>query len=187
MALYDRAKQLGVRFEMGQKIVDVDFGTPEILTSSSHKVRADLIVAADGIWSQCRACFTKNSDPPNPTGDLAYRLIIDLDRVTDADLRLWISKPKVHFWVGPGAHVVGYSLRGGDQYNIVLLVPDDLPQDVSRQAGSVKEMRELFRNWDPTLNRFLDPVDGVEKWKLMHSKSNCSGFKRASVTNGVPL
>ncbi|KAJ3464656.1 hypothetical protein MRS44_009442 [Fusarium solani] len=168
MALYDRVKQLGVRFEMGQKIVDVDFGTPEILTSSSHKVRADLIVAADGIWSQCRACFTKNSDPPKPTGDLAYRLIIDLDKVADADLRLWISKPKVHFWVGPGAHVVGYSPRGGNQYNIVLLVPDDLPQGVSRQAGSVKEMRELFRNWDPTLNRFLDSVDGVEKWKLMH-------------------
>ncbi|RSL46153.1 hypothetical protein CEP53_010439 [Fusarium sp. AF-6] len=168
MALYDRAKELGVKFELGQKIVDVDFGAPEISTASGHKVRADLIIAADGIWSQCRACFTKNTDPPKPTGDLAYRLVIDLDKVTDDDLRLWISKPKVHFWIGPGAHVVGYSLRGGNQYNIVLLVPDDLPQGVSRQAGSVKEMRELFRNWDPTLNRFLDLVDGVEKWKLMH-------------------
>ncbi|RSM15775.1 hypothetical protein CDV31_004876 [Fusarium ambrosium] len=168
MALYDRAEELGIKFEMGQKVVDVDFGVPEISTASGHKVRADLIVAADGIWSQCRACFTKNSDPPKPTGDLAYRLVIDLHKVTDDDLWLWIRKPKVHFWIGPGAHVVGYSLRGGNQYNIVLLVPDDLPQGVSRQAGSVKEMRELFMNWDPTLNRFLDLVDGVEKWKLMH-------------------
>ncbi|KAM6504583.1 hypothetical protein FSOLCH5_015325 [Fusarium solani] len=168
MALYDRAQELGVQFELGQKIVDVDFDAPEISTASGHKVRADLIVAADGIWSQCRASFTKNSDPPKPTGDLAYRLVIDLDKVTDTDLRLWISKPKVHFWIGPGAHVVGYSLRGGNQYNIVLLVPDDLPQGVSRQPGSVSQMKELFKNWDPTLNRFLDLVDGVEKWKLMH-------------------
>lgn len=115
---------------------------------------------------------------------MAYRLVIDFDKVTDTNLRLWISKPKVHFWIGPGAHVVGYSLRGGNQYNIVLLVPDDLPQGVSRQAGSVKEMRELFKNWDPTLNQFLDLVHGVEKWKLMHSKSNCSCVMRVSVTNG---
>ncbi|KAG5660940.1 hypothetical protein KAF25_002583, partial [Fusarium avenaceum] len=168
MALCNRAKQLGVQFELGQKIIDVDFDAPEISTASGRKVRADLIVAADGIWSQCRARYTNNSDPPKPTGDLAYRLVIDLDKVTDTDLRLWISRPKVHFWIGPGAHVVGYSLRGGDQYNIVLLAPDDLPQGVSRQPGSVSQMRELFQDWDPILKRFLGLVGEVEKWKLMH-------------------
>lgn len=29
-------------------------------------------------------------------------------------------------------------------YNIVLLVPDDLPAGVSRQPGFVEEMRALF-------------------------------------------
>ena len=53
-------------------------------------------------------------------------------------------------------------------YNIVLLCPDDLPKDVSRQAGSVDEMRKFFANWDPILTRFLDHVDSVDKWKLMH-------------------
>lgn len=171
MALFERAKELGVRFELGQKVASVDFETPEIVTSSGSRARADLIVAADGIWSQCRASFTQNSDQPKPTGDLAYRLVLDLDKVTDPDLREWISKPKVHFWIGPGAHGVGYSLRGGNQYNIVLLAPDDLPEGISRQTGSVTEMREFFKDWDPTLTRFLDLVDGVEKWKLVHSKS----------------
>jgi salicylate hydroxylase len=53
-------------------------------------------------------------------------------------------------------------------YNVVLLVPDDLPAGVSRQQGSVEEMKALFKGWDPTLSRFLDLVDDVEKWKLMH-------------------
>jgi salicylate hydroxylase len=53
-------------------------------------------------------------------------------------------------------------------YNIVLLCPDNLPKDVARESGSVDEMRELFANWDPLLTRFLNHVDTVDKWKLMH-------------------
>lgn len=52
-----------------------------------------------------------------------------------------------------------------EQYNIVLLVPDNLPEDVSKQAGEISEMRELFTKWDPILNRFAylspDTVDHV--------------------------
>jgi salicylate hydroxylase len=29
-------------------------------------------------------------------------------------------------------------------------------------------MRRLFKGWDPVLNRFLDHVKSVDKWKLMH-------------------
>jgi len=53
-------------------------------------------------------------------------------------------------------------------FNIVLLVPDDLPADVARKPGSLDEMRALFTSWDPVLNRFLDQVKSVDKWKLMH-------------------
>lgn len=53
-------------------------------------------------------------------------------------------------------------------YNIVLLVPDDLPTGVARQPGSVDQMRKLFDGWDPILNEFLGCVDKVDKWKLMH-------------------
>jgi salicylate hydroxylase len=55
-------------------------------------------------------------------------------------------------------------------YNIVLLVPDDIPDGVGRQAGSVPEMRALFKDWDPILGKFLDLVEDVDKWKLMHSQ-----------------
>jgi salicylate hydroxylase len=80
----------------------------------------------------------------------------------------WISKPSCQFWAGPGAHVVAYSLRDGHMFNIVLLVPDDLPANVARQPGSIDEMRAIFKSWDPVLNRFLDQVKSVDKWKLMH-------------------
>ena len=137
---------------------------------TGERVEGDLVIAADGLWSACRSSFVGRADPPQPTGDLAYRVVLDagVHLKDDPELYKWVTEPKVHFWVGPGAHAVGYSLRGGRMYNIVLLVPDDLPEGVSRTAGSVEEMRALFEGWDPILTRFLGKVEGVDKWKLMH-------------------
>lgn len=172
-ALFARADTLGVRFQLGQRVESIDFDRAEISTARGTTAKADLVVAADGLWSRNRSLLLAGGigdDAPRPTGDLAYRVVLDLDQVTDPELRLWISRPTVHFWIGPGAHAVGYSLRAGRMYNLVLLVPDDLPEGVSRQPGSVEEMRALFKDWDPVLGRFLAMVDSVEKWKLMHSE-----------------
>ncbi|KAI1008315.1 hypothetical protein LB504_002043 [Fusarium proliferatum] len=168
LALYDKAKELGVQFKLGDRVKDIDFSIPEVSTEAGAKYTGDLIVAADGLWSKCRSKFLGSEDKPMPTGDLAYRVVLDAKDIDDPELREWVERPTVHFWIGPGAHAVGYSMRGGQMYNVVLLVPDDLPSDVSRQAGSVEEMRELFNDWDPILARFLSQVDKVDKWKLMH-------------------
>ncbi|CZR47941.1 uncharacterized protein FPRO_13608 [Fusarium proliferatum ET1] len=168
LALYDKAKELGVQFKLGDRVKDIDFSIPEVSTEAGTKYTGDLIVAADGLWSKCRSKFLGSEDKPMPTGDLAYRVVLDAKDIDDPELREWVERPTVHFWIGPGAHAVGYSMRGGQMYNVVLLVPDDLPSDVSRQAGSVEEMRQLFNDWDPILARFLSQVDNVDKWKLMH-------------------
>ncbi|KAK7186468.1 FAD binding domain-containing protein [Paraphaeosphaeria sporulosa] len=171
-ALYERAKALGITFRFRSKItgLELDQPRPAVSTEGGSRTVADLIVASDGLWSRCRSQFLGREDPPKPTGDLAYRVVLELDQIEDAELRRWVSEPTCHFWIGPGAHAVGYSLRGGKMYNIVLLVPDDLPEGVSRQPGSIEEMRALFKDWDPILSRFLDLVDSVDKWKLMHRR-----------------
>ncbi|PYH29831.1 putative monooxygenase [Aspergillus neoniger CBS 115656] len=167
-ALYARAKELGVTFHLDERVNTIDFDTTTVTTLSGRTVSGDLIVAADGLWSRCRECYCGRKDDPIPTGDLAYRIVLTADQISDPDLKAWVENPTVHFWIGPGAHAVGYSLRGGKMMNIVLLVPDDLPPGVSRQTGSLDEMMRLFVGWDPVLTRFLGYVNGVDKWKLMH-------------------
>ena len=156
-ALHERATALGVVFKFGERVKSIDFDLPEVTTTSGLTFRADLVVAADGLWSRCRDCFLSEKDKPFPTGDLAYRVVLTLDEIEDPELREWVSKPSVHFWVGPGAHAVGYFVRA-DMYNIVLLAPDDLPPDVSRQPGSVEEMKALFKDWDPMYVESLRPI-----------------------------
>lgn len=171
LSLVDRAKELGVRVRLGAKVVDIDFDAATLKLEDGEELNADLLVGADGLWSRCRECFlgTKGkSDAPLPTGDLAYRIVLKLEDLADQDLQDWISNPSCQFWIGPGSHVVAYSLRSGTMFNLVLVVPDDLPANVARQPGSLDEMRQLFSNWDPVLNKFLDQVKSVDKWKLMH-------------------
>lgn len=144
-----RARVLGAQIQLNARVASIDFDVPRIVTATGEEYEADLIVAADGLWSKCRECFLGTKDLPLPTGDLAYRIVLTLDQLEDHELRAWISNPAVHFWVGPKAHAVAYSMRGGTMYNIVLLVPDDLPEAVSKQKGSVEEMRKLFHGWDP--------------------------------------
>jgi len=174
LSLYERAKELGVQFQLGQKVDNINFDIPELTTQSGVKARADLIVAADGLWSRSRACFLGKEDPPLATGDLAYRVVLPIDDVTDPELREWISNPQVHFWIGPGAHGVGYSMRAEKMYNLVLLAPDDLPDGVSRQAGDVEETRVRFKEWDPIVRKIIGAVDSIEKWKLMHREEMSS-------------
>lgn len=171
-ALYARAKELGVHFKFGTKVSCVNYITGEIMSQLGERVRGDLVVAADGLWSLCRAQFLPKDfeGVPRPTGDLAYRLVLTLDQIHDPELREWVSKPTCHIWIGPRSHVVGYSLRGETEFNLVLITPDDLPNGISRQAGCAEEMRALFNDWDPILNKFLAPVNSVKKWKLMHRK-----------------
>ncbi|KAG2416020.1 hypothetical protein HFD88_007212 [Aspergillus terreus] len=169
-ALYARARELGVAFHFDERVERIDCAChPATLTTrAGREYRGDLIVAADGLWSRCRECFVGRKDDPLPTGDLAYRIVLDAAQIEDPELRAWVEHPECHIWIGPGAHAVAYSLRGGKMLNIVLLVPDNLPPGVSRQPGSVEEMRALFAGWDPVLTRFLSYVDTVDKWKLMH-------------------
>ncbi|KAK2028784.1 FAD binding domain-containing protein [Colletotrichum zoysiae] len=174
LSLYERAKELGVQFRLGQKVDNIDFDIPELTTQSGLKAGADLIVAADGLWSRSRACFLGKEDPPLATGDLAYRVVLHIDDVTDPELRELISNPQVHFWIGPGAHGVGYSMRAGKMYNLVLLSPDDLPDGVSRQAGDVEETKARFKEWDPIVRKLIGAVDRIEKWKLMHREEMSS-------------
>ncbi|KAI1073879.1 FAD/NAD(P)-binding domain-containing protein [Whalleya microplaca] len=171
-ALYTRARELGIQFRFGMRIIDMNFDTGILVSQSGVRAWGDLIVSADGLWSQCRGKLLSSDpeDAPKPTGDLAYRLVFTLDQIQDPDLRELVNKPSCHLWLGPMSHAVGYSLRSGTMYNIVLLVPDDMPSGTSKQLGSIEEMKALFKGWDPILNKFLDIVETVNKWKLMHRR-----------------
>lgn len=152
-ALVRRAEELGVDVVLNARVIKFDFQYDgkrvAVYTSANQLYTADLVVGADGLWSTCRCVLLGRMDPPLPTGDVAFRIVLKMDQIEDPKLREMVQTPGVRFWVGPDSHVVAYSLRGGTMYNVVLLVPDDLPEAVARTEGNLKEMKKLFEGWDP--------------------------------------
>jgi salicylate hydroxylase len=62
--------------------------------------------------------------------------------------------------------LVNYVLRGGQVFNMVLLVPDDMPEGATTLAGNVEQMRDLYKDWDPRISKLLALCDSVYKWRL---------------------
>jgi salicylate hydroxylase len=147
--LYDRAKDLGVEFHFGTKVVEVDMDGGRVKSAAGLEFQGDLVIGADGIWSRCREVLLGKQDYPEATGDLVYRIILNAEDVPAGELRDKITNPELNIWFGPDCHAVSYSMKGGTALGLGLVRPDDLPAGVSKKEGSPDEMRELFRNWDP--------------------------------------
>jgi salicylate hydroxylase len=164
-----RCEELGVVLKLSSKVVSVNFDKAEVTIEGGEVVKSDVVLCTDGLWSTMRSQFLGKPSPAILTGDLAYRIVIqtaDLKGPNAPELKKFIEDEMVNFWVGPGTHVVAYTMRAGSVYNIVLLCPDNLPPSVTKTEGDLNEMKSLFQGWDPILRKFLDQVRGVAKWNL---------------------
>lgn len=85
------------------------------------------------------------------------------------DLREFVDRPAINFWMGPKAHAVSYLLKGDGYYNIVLICPDNLPEKVDVASAPAHEIEEFFEGWDPRLRRMIERVTEVSKWRLHNS------------------
>jgi salicylate hydroxylase len=165
-----RCQELGVTVRLSSKVISVDFEAAEVKIEGGEKLKGDVVLCADGLWSATRSQFLGKPSPAILTGDLAYRIVINTAELTGPDapeLKKFIDDEMVNFWVGDGTHVVAYTMRAGSVYNIVLLCPDNLPLEVTKTEGDLNEMKKLFEGWDPVLRKFLNQVKSVAKWKLM--------------------
>lgn len=169
--LLDRAVELGAKVIINARVDDVQIAGDEneatVVLGDGRRMTADLIVGADGINSRLREVLLGRQDPPVLTGDLAYRLLLSTkEMLKDPDLRSLVEDPQVNYWIGPDAHAVNYVLRGGELFNMVLLVPDNMPAGASTLEGNVDEMRALYKDWDPRITKLLNLCESVLKWRL---------------------
>ncbi|EON98870.1 putative fad binding domain-containing protein [Phaeoacremonium minimum UCRPA7] len=169
IALYERALELGADIRVSSKVVDVDFESGAVILEKGHRLTADLVVGADGLNSITRRKFVV-TDAPEYTGDIAFRILLDMERLDQDDeiLKNFTQNPQVTYWLGPKGHAIVYILKGGRQINIVAIAPDDLPPDVIRAPLSKEETLQKFGGWDPVLRKLIanSHDDVIWRWKL---------------------
>lgn len=149
-AMTARAKELGTDIRYNSKVVDVDLEGPSVALENGETHHGDMVIVCDGIWSETRQLVLgEHATQPQATGDMAYRMVLDRDDFTDEEVVKYLGETRYAIWFGSEAHAVGYSVRGGKQFNLVLVTPDSVSNGKAREAGCTDEMRELFKDWDP--------------------------------------
>lgn len=165
------AIRLGVKIQLQATVVRIDFEKPAVIVKGEqdYEVTADLIIGADGLRSTCREALLGRSDPPKLTGDLAYRCLVKVSDMKSPRLQELAKRPCTNYWMGPNLHAMCYFIENDQICNIVLVTPDDLPDDTNVASADVDEMQNKFNGWDPTLTELLSLVCDTSKWRLQDS------------------
>ncbi|KAF1810519.1 FAD/NAD(P)-binding domain-containing protein [Eremomyces bilateralis CBS 781.70] len=171
-ALMRRAEQLGTKMYTKSNVVKyiprTENSKDTVETVDGRKFEADLVIAADGAKSMFIKEVLGTDTPAEPTGDCAYRGMMRRECVQDPAFEgLELENGSV-VWLGHGAHIVGYLIRGGEFYNLVVLMPegDDIQEESWTLKGEPKKLKDFFETWDPRLRKLLEMVDTTYMWSL---------------------
>ncbi|KAJ5949068.1 FAD binding domain containing protein [Penicillium verhagenii] len=169
--LLTEAIRLGVNIRLQSTVTRIHFEKPAITVKGDpdYDITPDLIIGADGLRSACREALLARPEPPRLTGDLAYRSLVKVSDMKSPILQDLIKKPCTNYWMGPNMHAMCYFIEKDQLCNIVLIIPDDLPEGVNVESASVEEMQRKFDNWDPQLTELLRQVGSTTKWRLQDS------------------
>lgn len=167
--LLEAAKRAGVAVHSHKRVTSYDFDAPSATTQDGETFKADLVIGADGIKSICRPLLTGKPDVPRDTGDVAYRILIPAEKLlADADLAELITNPCTTSWCGPDAHVVGYPIRDGEMYNIVVCATsyNETTDEVWVVRGDSSELCNRFAQWEPRVRKLCALSGDFMKWRL---------------------
>ncbi|TKA83350.1 hypothetical protein B0A55_00603 [Friedmanniomyces simplex] len=159
----------------GCRVASYDFDAPSVTLSTGEILKAELVVCADGIKSAVRDTINGRHVVPQDTGDVAYRILVPAKPLLeDPSMAHLVRNQWAVHWMGPEGHAVGYPLREGELYNIIIDVThssdlgEPLPEEgqVWKSARSNAELVERFKDWCPEVKRLCAMTGEYLKWKL---------------------
>jgi len=120
------------------------------------------LVGADGVWSNVRhqqfggvqAMFS---------GHVAWRATVEARQLPPE-----FSQNRVMLWLGAGAHLVLYPLRGGALINVVAIVAGQWNKPGWNEAGDAGEIFAHFNStgWARAARMIVGAADNWRKWAL---------------------
>jgi len=123
----------------------------------------DLLVGADGVWSQVRE-FIEGSPTPRFSGNIAYRFT-----VRAANAPTFLERTSVSAFLGPSAHLVCYPLRETNSFNMVAITAGNAASHAWTSQPTEAQRQELlsrFSRWHPAVAELFAEAEGMTFWPL---------------------
>lgn len=120
------------------------------------------LVGADGVWSNVRYQHF-GAMQASFSGHVAWRATVDARRLPPD-----LIENRVTLWLGSGAHLVTYPVRGGALINAVAIVAGQWNQPGWNEAGDASEIAAAFdaRHWSDSARTIIGAADNWRKWAL---------------------
>jgi salicylate hydroxylase len=132
----------------------------ELNDGSQHSAHA--LLAADGVHSVLREQLL-GEDKAQFTGLLAWRGLVPVECVSE-HLRAQVGTN----WVGPGAHVITYPVRGGQLMNVVGIIEREGWRSESwTERGTHAELLQDFGHWHADVCELMSAIEQPFKWALL--------------------
>ncbi|KAF4335203.1 salicylate hydroxylase [Fusarium beomiforme] len=163
-----------------QKVIDISPEEGRITLASGEKVKADLVVAADGIKSMVRPYVVGDAafQTARPSGLSAFRFTLELDDIKAALKELpEILQPDqptclsmVYSFDNTMRSVVMYPCRNHELLNFVCIVPDGSLKEKTTESwtasGDKEELMSLFSDFPPWVHDYFRIAKNIKLWQL---------------------
>ncbi|RKT55568.1 FAD-dependent monooxygenase [Saccharothrix australiensis] len=128
-----------------------------------HRVRADVVIGADGLHSAVAARMHGEANRLNQAGQRAFRFLVPARRAPE------FARHSYTAWLGPGRHLVHYPIRRGEVVNFMAWLPGE--RDDPRPPGAPVHARTLhaeFTGWHEDVHDLLAAAGDGSCWPIFH-------------------
>ena len=152
-----------VRLDAAVRQVHEDEEAAEVELANGERLRADLVVGADGVKSVVRQ-HVLGADKPVFTGQVVWRVLVPVERIPEA-LRTDVVST---IWCGPHNHGVMYYLRSGQLINFVGCVARPWEEESWTSARPWSELDQDYAGWHPMVRAVVEAADRDQcyRWAL---------------------
>ncbi|GAA5988456.1 hypothetical protein JCM10908_003575 [Rhodotorula pacifica] len=171
------ARMLGVNVRLASEVVKYwdSKDEPAVILRGGETLRADVIIAADGVHSPARWLLTphaRKAADKLPSGYSIHRSAITAERLKQDKRCSHLLDGTIRTWLGPDAHVCTYPLDNGNGLGFTYTHRDSGSfasldwRDKKPIAGMLKELRK----WDPVLLAALSHFPNSLEWTILDEK-----------------
>ena len=143
---------------------------------------ADVLIAADGVWSHLRAAVP-GALPARYSGNVAWRFLVPYGTAPS-----FLNPRTVTAFLGPRAHLVAYPLVETRSFNIVAIhqLADAAPEGWSRTGDAAARARLLaaFAGWHADIRGLLGEARDPLMWPLFECPDGAWTDRRKTVLIG---
>lgn len=161
-ALADAVSAATVPIERGFRIQSArqSYDGVTLVSADGRELRGRALIGADGVWSAVRSTVLGEA-PPRFTGHVAWRTVIERCAAPEP-----FAGESVCLWLGPSAHLVHYSVEGGDKVNVVAVIVGAEAREGWDEPGDPRRLEGAFAGWTASVRRLIGSTQGWRCWSL---------------------